>query len=493
MKRAFASLALSLLVALPFAPATAADLSPTARNAKLARDYYTRLIQDPSPQTAELRLIANLLPKGGDLHNHYSGAQYAETYLEWVDLQHYCIDPQSSEIQTKAPQDATCISAADLSKNEDAYRALLQRWSDKDFENHDQIQPPPDQQFFDTFGYFGAASGYNPAVGLRLLKTRAKAENVQYLETMFQSVPVSPPQNSPLTAAIDNLPPDATPAQFEAAITPYADYLKTDAKTQQTIADYRERLAGYAKGIDDADFTLRFQTYVGRTSAPSKVFTGLYAAFAAAQNNPLIVGVNIVAPENNPVAMRDYALHMRMFQTLRQRFPSVHISTHAGELTLGMVPPEGLRNHIRQAVEIAGAERIGHGVDIVYEDNADQLLEELVAKHIAIEINLTSNAFILGVANDAHPISVYARHGVPFVISTDDPGVSRNNLSGEYLLYITRYKPSYDTLKRTVYNSIRYAFLSPEDKDKELHKLDARFDQFEARVAKLAGPEQKGK
>jgi adenosine deaminase len=107
---------------------------------------------------------------------------------------------------------------------------------------------------------------------------------------------------------------------------------------------------------------------------------------------------------------------------------------------------------------------------------------------VAVEVNLSSNAFILGVKNEAHPLMLYARYGVPFVISTDDAGVSRNNLSGEYLLYISRYKPSYDELKRTVYNSIRYAFLSDADKKDELKKLDQRFARFEALMAHQPHP-----
>jgi adenosine deaminase len=101
-------------------------------------------------------------------------------------------------------------------------------------------------------------------------------------------------------------------------------------------------------------------------------------------------------------------------------------------------------------------------------------------------VNLTSNAFILGVQDEAHPVTVYLRHRVPFVVSTDDAGVSRNNLSGEYVLFASRYKPSYDTLKQTVYNSIRYSFLAPQDKETQLRLLDQRFVKFEADVAALA-------
>ena len=59
-------------------------------------------------------------------------------------------------------------------------------------------------------------------------------------------------------------------------------------------------------------------------------------------------------------------------------------------------------------------------------------------------------------------------------------------MSGEYLLFITRYKPSYEELKNVAYNSIRYSFLSESEKLDELKSLDKRFANFEAKVAKLA-------
>jgi adenosine deaminase len=146
-----------------------------------------------------------------------------------------------------------------------------------------------------------------------------------------------------------------------------------------------------------------------------------------------------------------------MFAFLKQRFPKVRLSLHAGELVLGIVPPEHLQHHMRSAIRVAGAERIGHGVDIMHEANPDQLLAELKQRNVAVEINLTSNEFILGLKQQAHPVAMYLRHETPIVISSDDAGVSRSNLSREYFLFTSRYTPSYDTLKKTVYNSIRYS------------------------------------
>jgi adenosine deaminase/adenosine deaminase CECR1 len=200
-------------------------------------------------------------------------------------------------------------------------------------------------------------------------------------------------------------------------------------------------------------------------------------------HSDLIVGVNIVGPENGVVAIRDYTLHMKMFRFLKQRLPTVKLAMHSGELVLGMVPPEDLQFHIREAIEIAGASRIGHGIDMFYERNAFELLQKMKELNVVVEVVISSNAFILGVKNDAHPMLVYKAHGVPLVIATDDAGVSRSTLSNEYLMFSDRYKPSYAELKTLVYNSIRFSFLSESEKQEQLEKLDARFADFEAMIA----------
>jgi adenosine deaminase/adenosine deaminase CECR1 len=124
-------------------------------------------------------------------------------------------------------------------------------------------------------------------------------------------------------------------------------------------------------------------------------------------------------------------------------------------------------------------------VDIAHESDAVELMALMKQRPVAVEVNLTSNDFILGVKGDAHPVLLYARHGVPFVLSTDDAGVSRNNLSGEYMLYASRYKPDYAELKQIAYNSVRYSFLPPQLKQQEMTRLDKRFAEFEARIARL--------
>ncbi len=443
--------------------------------------FYQQLISGSTPNIAQLNLFLTAMPKGGDLHHHYSGSLYVETYLDWVEDKQYCVDVASLKIKAKMADNETCLTATGIRNNSVAYRKLLTLWSDKDYSNHYHDQPAPDQNFFNTFGYFGPVSKAAYDKGLNILKDRAKKENVLYIETMLGSVPYSY-QDELFDRNVRN-----SSDQEELFI--YFDQLgakiEQDQGFNRRVNYFVEKLNQYHQGIDDADFTMRYQSYASRNSDPSKVFSRLYAAFKASNNSDLIVGVNIVGPENGVVAIQDYRLHMQMFNYLRGKYPSVNRALHAGELTLGMVRPKNLTFHITDAVNIAGAQRIGHGIDLPYEDNATELLQIIKEKSV-IEINLTSNEFILGVKGQEHPYLIYSAYDVPMVISTDDSGVSRNNLTHEYVLLSSRYKPDYLQVKEYVYNSIRYSFADDEIKQQMTETLNMRFDEFERKMSEFS-------
>jgi adenosine deaminase len=150
---------------------------------------------------------------------------------------------------------------------------------------------------------------------------------------------------------------------------------------------------------------------------------------------------------------------MRMIEYLRQFYPRVHISLHAGELSPGMVPPDGLAFHIRESVEIGHAERIGHGVAVMHERDAIGLIREMAARNIAVEICLTSNDVILGIRGAEHPLPTYLRYGVPVALATDDEGVSRSDMTREYLRAAQTYGFSYPQLKRIARTSLEHSFV----------------------------------
>jgi len=240
-------------------------------------------------------------------------------------------------------------------------------------------------------------------------------------------------------------------------------------------------------GIDDANFTLRYQPFALRFLSPSQVYSQIVSSFKLATASPMIVGANIVGQESVNVSMRDYALHMQMYKFLKAKYPSVKLALHAGELALGMVEPEGLTFHIKDAIDVAGASRIGHGMDIAHETDPLAIMKKMREKDIAVEVNLSSNDFILGIKGAAHPVTLYRKYGVPYVLATDDAGVSRNNLSGEYVLYAARYQPDYAEVKKLSYDSIRYSFLADADKQRLLKALGAKFSKFEADIAAAQG------
>ena len=150
----------------------------------------------------------------------------------------------------------------------------------------------------------------------------------------------------------------------------------------------------------------------------------IQTAIAAAliRVEPQVVALNFVQPEDNLIARRDYTRQMQIVGFLAKDVP---VALHAGELWLGLVPPQDLTFHIREAIEIAHARRIGNGVALAFERDMAGLLAEMRTRPVAVEINLTSNDVILGVRSKDHPLPAYLAAGVPVVLSSDDAGVSR--------------------------------------------------------------------
>jgi adenosine deaminase len=219
--------------------------------------------------------------------------------------------------------------------------------------------------------------------------------------------------------------------------------------------------------------------------------------------------VNFVQPEDWLVPVRDYDLHMKMLDYMHRQYPKVNITLHAGELAFGQVMPDVLGTHIPKAIDMGHAQRIGHGVDVMYYPEPDDLLQEMAQKHVAVEIALTSNDFILGVRGEQHPFMQYMKAGVPLVLATDDEGVSRSDITHEYQRAVETYGLSYADLKRLSRNSLEYSFLPgasmwsacPEasakapqstacnqvvrssEKAKEQGRLEQEFAQFEKSFA----------
>ena len=87
-------------------------------------------------------------------------------------------------------------------------------------------------------------------------------------------------------------------------------------------------------------------------------------------------------------------------------------------------------------------------------------MREMARRNVMVEICLSSNNTILGISGVQHPLATYLKYGVPVALATDDEGVSRSEISREYLRGVEDQGLGYLQLKMMDRNSLEYAFIS---------------------------------
>jgi adenosine deaminase len=468
----FRSLALSkssrvLALLLSLAPAALAQTrTPQAAAAQKSPEQRAELnLQAARQNPLQLRHFLLGMPKGGDLHNHLSGAVYAESWIRAAAEDHLCVDvarlafakPQTSS--DGGAEQPVCgegkVPAANAYKDQYLFDALVDAFSMRGF------VPSPGvtghDHFFDAFAKFGGTDHRHLGEWVDEVATRAAAQNEQYLELMHT------PDFSHTAAIAREIGwredfGSLRDALLARGLRDDVTLAKTSVDQAETLRMKRER-CGQADAAAACRVQVRYLCQVLRGFPKEQVFAQTLLCFETAAADPRFVGINLVMPEDGYTAMTDYALHIRMVAFLHAFYPKVHLSLHAGEIAPGFVPYEGLCCHIRLAVEEAQAERIGHGVDIMYENNPHALLKEMAAKHVMVEISLTSNDVILGVSGKDHPFLLYRMFGVPVALSSDDEGVSRIDLTHEYVRAVQSYDLHYADLKKMVRTSMEHSFL----------------------------------
>lgn len=445
-------------------------VSPARREARAARAYDAAVRGGP----LTLRAFLVPFPKGADLHIHTSGAVYAETLIRDAAEDGLCVDPVKLKFAPPpcegALVPATSLSGSMTDAGQALYDKLIDAFSMRDFvpsaglSRHDH--------FFATFDRFGGLSGRHRGGWVDEIARRAADQNEQYLELMD-----TPPFNHALQIAheigwsTEVSRPDVTAADFarlrqellEHGLREEVDADRDEVHRAESDRERMER-CGTAQAAAACEVQIRYLYQVLRGNPPEQVFAQTLLGFETVAADMKaggsgFVGINFVMPEDGYISMRDYALQMKMLDYLHSVYPKVHITLHAGELAPGMVPPDGLRFHIRRAVELGHAERIGHGVDVMYEDDPWALLKEMAARHVMVEINLTSNAGILGTKGEEHPFPIYREMHVPVALSTDDEGVSRIDLTHEYGMAAEEYHLTYADLKDLARTGMEHGFL----------------------------------
>lgn len=452
MIRPFLSLAAALAVLLP--AASRADPLPLDSSREAA---VSALFNQAKASPTHLRVFLRGMPKGGDLHNHLGGAIYAEDFLRWGADMGYCVDSTGLTV-VPPPCPADKGLARFGAEDEFGYDRLVHALSTRGWQRGvGRNDVTGHTQFFSSFERFGPIGARATAQMLASARTIAAGDNLSYLEldhnTQTLSAAVFAAPDEPLTEA-------GLAARYAAEVRELAPLIaRARAELDTDEAGARTAMAcETAAPQPGCAVTVHYLFQGFRALPPTQVFRSLILGFMMVDADPRYVGVNIVQPEDAMLALRDYRLHMAMFRLLSAKYPKVHRTLHAGELTLGLVPPQDLRDHIARAID-AGAQRIGHGTDIAFEDAAEATMARMARDGIAVEINLSSNDVILGVKGADHPLKLYRDHGVPVVLSTDDQGVLRSDMTNEYVRAAREQGLTYSELKSIARAGLHYAFL----------------------------------
>jgi hypothetical protein len=431
---------------------------PASAEQKTAR-YFDSVRNQP----LLLHAFLQQMPKGGDLHNHLSGAVYAESFIQYAAQDGLCVDRNALAL-AQPPCDATAgkPSASVALQDSTLYGHLLDALSMRQFvagaeSGHDH--------FFATFGKFGAATNGHTADMLAEARSRAATGHLQYMETMFNPDGGAASDlggrlrwndQEPVEVNLRNLKDQLMNGGLPKIVADASKFLDDTEKREQELLRCDQSQPDPACNV-----RTRYLYQVGRGLKKEKVFAQILAGFVMASNDPRVVGLNLVMPEDAYLPVHDFNLHMDMLDYLHTLYPKVHITLHAGELTQNLVPPEALF-HIRASIERGHAQRIGHGVDVMQEPDPEALLRLMKHDNVLVEICLTSNDVILNVTGDHHPLPMYLKFGVPVALATDDPGVSRGDITLEYERAAETYHLSYLELKQFARNSLTLSFLPGE-------------------------------
>ena len=406
----------------------------------------------------DLYRVLYYMPKGGDLHNHLSGSNFSEWWYELALAQkergyHYftkvrienCVEYGDNEFD-RAPyylmfrnimafdyenlSDCEKREYKPLEKLNDEEKAgwLASIRLDKPYEGRDE--------FFETHWPRLFALVQNPYLQAETMYRNMQAfgaEGVTYIETQVNVLGFRKPDGSVLAP-------------------------------EETAAILRKRLQqedALATGV-----TVRLQLNVLRFAPNAEELLREKYEFVH-NNSDLFVAVNMVGREDNS---KGYPLRfLETLRDLRRQYSGVRLSIHAGEV-------DEPNKHVRDTL-LLGADRIGHGINLITDDDTMHLMRH---GPYMVEINLISNFLLQYVSDYAeHPFPEYLRTGIPVALSTDDRGMWDSTMTDEFFVAVTEFNLSWDEIKTLSRNSLQYAFVSPQLKQELLQDFDERMSKFE--------------
>lgn len=245
-----------------------------------------------------------------------------------------------------------------------------------------------------------------------------------------------------------------------------------------TREDALDRGKAFLKALKEVrkhapEFTLRIVACGGKNDVWDPLFDTLMenAMYVRSKvhdgEHELVVAIDIVNDEDRSYSLERYEERVR---SIIAGHPGLKLTLHAGESR------RGENNEIAIALR-CGIDRLGHGFNLY---RYPELQQEVLDRHICMEICPVSNAALGYCANfSEHPANAYRKAGIPIVICSDDPAYQAHDvLTCDYLAVAVGWNLSLPELKELCLNSIRYAFLTPEEKDAYIASFERRWQDW---------------
>lgn len=136
----------------------------------------------------------------------------------------------------------------------------------------------------------------------------------------------------------------------------------------------------------------------------------------AIRHKAYILGMDLADSE------RDFPLREFIQPVMKAKEAGLKVTIHSGEDTPA--------SFVRETIELANPERIGHGIHAIQDRNVVELLKE---RGVTLEVNPWSNYLTSAVQTiEEHPLKNLFDLGVKVTINSDDPEVLETNLNNEY-------------------------------------------------------------
>lgn len=136
----------------------------------------------------------------------------------------------------------------------------------------------------------------------------------------------------------------------------------------------------------------------------------------------------------------------------RAKAAGLGITVHSGEADHPKSP-----SWVMDAIEVLGADRIGHGVQIYRDEKVMQAVRD---RGIVLELCPTSNMLTNAIPDLAkHPLKRFFNYGILTTINTDDPGIFNTNLNREYRIAREVIGMSLEDIERCAQTAAEYSFI----------------------------------